>query len=99
MPILILGGQDDEHALHVFHFLKRIGRDVAILDSRKFPQSLNIAWSPSSGSGRITFEDGRGVALDEITAIYWRNYFGALAPQLPDAEQSYIAHNDSRGLF
>src|SRR5690349_7813496 len=99
MPILILGGEDDEHARHVFHFLKRIGRDAAILDSRQFPQSLRVAWSPTSGAGRITSDDGRTIALDEVTAIYWRNYFGVLAPQLPDAEQSYIAHNDSRGLF
>ena len=99
MPILILGGQDDEHALHVFHFLKRIGRDVAILDSRKFPQSLHVAWSPTGGTGRITFDDGRRLALDEVTAIYWRNYFGVLSPPLPDADQSYIAQNDSRSLF
>jgi glutathione synthase/RimK-type ligase-like ATP-grasp enzyme len=99
MPILVLGGEDDEHALHVLHFLQRIGRDAALLDSRRFPQSLRIAWSPTDGTGRVTFDNDRTIALNEVTAVYWRNYFGVMSPELPDADQSYIAQNDARSLF
>jgi hypothetical protein len=99
MAILILGGADDEHAVHVLQFLQRIGRDAVLLDSREFPQSLRVSWSPNSASGRLTFDNGRTIELDEITAVYWRNYFGVMAPPLPDADQASIAHNDSRSLF
>ncbi|QDT54116.1 Ribosomal protein S6--L-glutamate ligase [Caulifigura coniformis] len=99
MPILILGGEDDEHAMHVLQFLARIGRPAFLLDSRRFPQNLRISWSPDTGSGFITIEDGRTIPLEEISAVYWRNYFGVLSPRLPDSDQSYIAQNDSRSLF
>ncbi len=99
MSILILGGDDDEHARHVLQFLHRIGRQATLLDSRQFPQSLRIDWSPTSGTGRFTLPAGPAIDFGDITAIYWRSYYGVMAPALPDADQSYIAHNDARSLF
>jgi glutathione synthase/RimK-type ligase-like ATP-grasp enzyme len=42
--------------------------------------------------------DGRSRS-DTVAAVYWRAYHGVWTHELPDAEQSYIAHNDARGLF
>lgn len=99
MPILILGGSDDEHALHMAGFLQRVGRVVHLLDSREFPQSLRVTWAPNSGAGHFRFRDGPRIAFEEIEAVYWRSYAGPLTPDLPDPEQSYIARNDARSLF
>jgi len=85
--------------VHVLQFLKRIGHDAVLLDSRRFPESLRISWSPNTGRGAISTGDGPTIPLDAITSVYWRNYFGVMSPQLPDEDQSYIAHNDSRSLF
>ncbi len=99
MSIVILGGEDDEHAVHVLQILHRIGRDAVLLDSRHFPQSLRIGWSPPTDRGHMTFNDGRRLPFEEIKSVYWRSYAGALAPRLPDPEQSGIAQNDARSLF
>ena len=99
MVTLILGSADDEHAMHVGQRLHERGREVALLDSRGFPESLRLTYEPARNSGRVRYDDGSMLNLEEIEAVYWRSYFGPMAPELPDAEQSFIASNDSRGLF
>ena len=42
---------------------------------------------------------GRMLALAAIRSVYWRNYFGVGGPELPDADQAWIASNDSRSLL
>ncbi len=39
------------------------------------------------------------MSLSDISAVYWRNYNGVPHPALPDPQQSFVAYNDSRGLF
>ncbi len=99
MTVLILGGMDDAHACHMLEHLRFGGADAELLDGRWFPSALQIAYGPSPERGALRLPTGRRLAFDEISAVYWRCYNSVLAADLPDAEESYIAANDSRGLF
>jgi hypothetical protein len=98
MTILILGGADDEHAVHVHRELLTHGRDAEFLDTRHFPARMQIAYDPAAGAGHFVLETGRKIPFEEITAIYWRCFHGVGAAELPNAEQAYIARNDARSL-
>ena len=99
MVILILGNQNDEHALHVLHYLQRRGADAAFLDAGLFPSEMTLSFDPVTRVGTMRLAGGRRLRFDEIQAVYWRCYQGVAMPALPDPEQSFIAHNDARGLF
>jgi hypothetical protein len=58
-----------------------------------------VAKSGQSPVGTIRLPGGRKLAFDEITAVYWRCYNGIATPDLPVAQQAYIAQNDARSLF
>jgi len=98
MAIIILAADNDDHALHVQHHHRERGQTADILDNRWFPDRLQLTYRPS-GAGQIRWPDGHVVRLDQIEAVYWRNYFGLCEPDLPDAEQAFIAANDARSLF
>ena len=99
MTILILGGADDDHAVHVHRELSTRQSDAEFLDTRHFPTRLQIAYDPAGGAGHFVLENRRKIKFDEIQAIYWRCYNGVGAADLPDAEQSHIARNDARSLL
>src|ERR1051326_1236322 len=98
MTILILGGQDDAHAVHIHERLRERGADVEFFDSRAFPGRLAISFDPQRG-GSIRLPSGRRLTFDQIQSVYWRNYNNVRPPPLPDPEQSFIALNDARALF
>lgn len=98
MTIAILAATDDEHALRIQACLRKSGVNTAIIDSRCFPQRMQITYRPSD-EGLIRLPDGQDVPFDQIDAVYWRNYFGPWGPKLPDPEQAFIAANDARSLF
>jgi hypothetical protein len=97
--ILILGGEDDDHASFMLEHLAACGCDSALLDSRWYPTAMQIAFDPASGRGTIRLPSGRLLDFEKIRSVYWRNYFGVGGPELPDAEQTWIAQNDSRSLL
>jgi hypothetical protein len=97
--ILILGSADDDHAVAMHAHLARHGQDVELLDSRWFPSTLQIEFDPLRGSGSIRLPGGRRVDANTIRSVYWRSFGGVGGPDLPDADQAWIAHNDSRSLF
>src|SRR5205823_1529203 len=99
MTVLILGGMDDAHACHVLEHLRFGGTDAELFDSRWFPSALQIAYSPVPERGTLRLPTGRVLTFEEITSVYWRCYNSVHAPDLPDAEQTFIANNDARGLF
>jgi glutathione synthase/RimK-type ligase-like ATP-grasp enzyme len=96
---LVLGDTNDEHAQHVLKQLQVARRDAVILDTRWFPTSATIAWEPSRRTGELRLPGGRRVPLATVRSVYWRNYFGVASPPLPDPDQDYIAHNDTRSLI
>lgn len=99
MTILILGGPDDEHAMHMLNQLRARGQDVELFDSRDFPARMAIAYDPARQSGTIQFANGRRLDLKQIRSVYWRSYGGVGSADLPHAGQAAIAQNDARSLF
>lgn len=99
MTILILGGSEDEHATFMLGELRKRERDVELLDSRWFPQTLGIAFDPGREAWSLRLPTGRRIDGRQVKSVYWRCYNGVGAADLPDAEQGYIAANDARGLF
>lgn len=97
--IVILGGEEDEHASFMREHLAASGCDVELLDSRWFPTAMQIAYDPASGRGSFRLPSGRLLDMAEIHSVYWRNYFGVGGPELPDEDQAWIASNDSRSLL
>lgn len=99
MAVLILGGADDEHAVHVRDHLRGRGVETEVLDSRAFPASLSVSYDPGSDRGTLALPSGRRLSFEDVGAVYWRSYHGVRTPDLPDPEQGFIAENDARGLF
>lgn len=97
--VVILGGDDDEHAVVMRDHLVARGHNAHLLDSRWFPTQMTVALDPHSGCGTLGLTDGRKIDLAAIDAVYWRSYAGVGGPDLPDDEQAWIAENDSRSLF
>src|SRR5262249_46354009 len=98
MTILIFGGPDDAHAVHIHTRLRERGADVEFFDGRDFPARLGISFYPQHG-GSIRLSTGRRLTFDQIHAVYWRNYNNVRPPPLADPEQTFIAANDARALF
>jgi hypothetical protein len=99
MTIIILGGADDEHAAHMLQYLHAGGRDAELLDSRDFPERMQLSFDPKRESGSIRLFGGRTLDIAQIRSIYWRCYHGIPKSPLRDPEQAYIAANDARGLL
>lgn len=97
--IVILGGEDDEHAAAMLSHLRRQGADVELLDSRWFPTQLALTLSPRPGDGELRLPSGRTLRLDEIQSVYWRNYHGVAPPPLAQADAAFLAFNDARSLL
>jgi len=99
MAILILGGADDEHAVHVLRRLHGMGQDAELLDSRDFPSRLAIAYNPCRRAGQLGLPGDRHLDLDEVASVYWRSYCGVGTVELPHPGQAALAANDARALF
>ena len=99
MTILILSPPDDDHAQHMREYLQTQRETVRFLNSADFPANLGISYDPLTEDGHLAFPDGEVVPLSDVTAVYWRSFAGVEPIALPDEEQAYIAHNDSRSLF
>ncbi|MCI0462582.1 MAG: hypothetical protein L0Z62_37000 [Gemmataceae bacterium] len=99
MTILILGGADDEHAVHVLEHLRGRGQDAELLDSRDFPTRLAVAYDPGRRAGELRLPGGRRLDLADIRSVYWRSYGGVGTAELPHPGQAALAANDARSLF
>ncbi len=99
MTILILGGDDDEHALHMLNHLHQRGHDAEFFDSRHFPAQMQLSFDPGRGTGEVRLPGGRSLDILRIRSVYWRCYHGIPETRLPDPEQAFIAVNDARGLL
>lgn len=99
MVVLVLGGDDDEHAVHVLETLRARGARAEMLDSRRFPGEIRIAWRPVGAGGRLTLPGGGPIDFGEIRSVYWRCFNGFAEPPLGDEAQAELALNDSRSLF
>ncbi len=99
MVVLVLGGDDDEHAVHVFDTLRARGVRAEMLDSRRFPGEIRIAWDPVGATGHLALPTGGPIEFGEVHSVYWRCYNGFADPMLGDEAQAELAVNDARSLF
>ena len=87
MTILILGGADDEHALHVLQHLRDRGHDAELLDSRDFPTRLAVSYDPSRRAGALDARrpaaGPRGRVLGVLAQLRRRRR----GPELPHPDQ------------
>ena len=97
--VLILGGDDDEHACHLLAHLDSRGYEAQLVDSRWFPTLMTATFDPQSGDGGLRLPNGKDVPFCQVQSVYWRSYYGVNVPSLPDPDQEWIAQNDARGLF
>ncbi len=99
MTILILGGDDDEHAMHMLDYLHQGGYDAELFDTRHFPARMQLTFDPKRETGAIRLPGGRSLDILRIRSVYWRCYHGIPETRLRDPEQAFIAVNDARGLL
>src|SRR4051794_33899747 len=99
MTILVIGGDDDEHAAFMVAHLKETGHDCELLDSRWFPVRLGISHEPVRDEWHVRLPSGRELPPGSVRSIYWRCYDGVETPKLADPEQAFVAMNDARSLF
>ena len=72
MTILILGGDDDEHAMHMLDYLQQRGHDAELFDSRHFPAQMQLSFDPRRGTGTIRLPGGRALDIRRVRSVYWR---------------------------
>jgi hypothetical protein len=99
MTILLLGGADDAHAVHMLRHLRGRGHDAELLDSRDFPSRLTVAYDPCRQAGELRLPGGRRLDVAQVRSVYWRSYGSVGAAELPHPGQAALAANDARGLF
>src|SRR5690349_234354 len=99
MTVLILGDDGDDHAAFVLEHLRANGHDCELIDSRWFPQRLMLSHDPIRDEWTIRLPSGRVLPPGSVRSVYWRCYNQIASPELPDAEQAYVAANDARSLF
>jgi hypothetical protein len=99
MTILILGGADDDHAVHVLQHLRGRGHDAELLDSRDFPSRLAVSYDPCRRGGELRLPGARRLDLAQVRSVYWRSYGGVGLAELPHADQAALAANEARSLF
>jgi hypothetical protein len=99
MTVLVLGGSDDEHAVHMLEHLRGRGADAELLDSRWFPAELRASFDPVADRWSLRLPGGRALGPGEVRSVYWRCYNSVAPPPLPNAEQAFIGGNDARSLF
>lgn len=72
--ILVLTSDGDEHADRVVKSVTAAGADVIVFDPASFPTdaTLEIGHSGDGSTGRVLDHGGRRIALDELTALWYR---------------------------
>jgi len=96
--VLILAEPDDEHALHIGGRLTDAGHRTRVLNTADFPSDLSLSYRPETNWAQIEFPGSDTLDWSEVHSVYWRQYAGVGPSVLPDAEQAFIAENDSRSL-
>lgn len=95
MTVLVLGNVSDAHAVHVHQALKRLGISTAYWNTLTFPTQMQIAWSPVTQEGELTFADGKRLSLHQIRSVFWRSFTGVKVPALPHESVQRVAQNDA----
>lgn len=76
MAFLVMGQQQDPHAMYMLEKLKSRGLIAYLLQTHDFPKNVQFSFSPNSGDGTLTLPCGTSLELSEIQAVFWRNFSG-----------------------
>jgi glutathione synthase/RimK-type ligase-like ATP-grasp enzyme len=100
--ILIISSPEDVHAQAVADELRRMGRPERLLNLADFPLKMSLtAWLDDRRSDfRLTFPDGTRLAMDEVTAVWWRRpqAFG-FPPEIKDPAHRHFAQSEASTAF
>ncbi len=96
--VLLLGSRQDEHIAHIHESLLNKGRDCVVLDTREYPQQMQICFDPTRGHATLENKDGV-LHSNEISSVYWRTYQGVFPKPVNQSEIDDIAHRDSTSLM
>ena len=73
--ILIIGSEQETHSKYVFEKINKQGIPVRYFDSRKYPENLQIGFSPNTNDGFFII-DNEKIFLKDIQGVYWRWFYG-----------------------
>lgn len=76
MKHIILGYGKDLHANHMLERMTARGLQVHLIDTRHFPNTIQLSLNPQAGGGALRLADGSLIDLEEIGSVYWRNFCG-----------------------
>ena len=102
--ILIISAPEDVHAQAVLQHLHTQGKqDVRLLNLAEFPMQMHMQmqWNHGSpGNFDLTFADGETVALDDVTAVWWRRpqAFG-IPTNITDPHHRHFAMTEAATAF
>lgn len=94
--ILIIGSEEDAHAVHLYQHLQQRGLPVSYLDTRTFPKQLQVELTPKdmNNTGYLTLPDGQRFPLNQIRSVYWRWLYATQVPEEVPSELAYIAFRE-----
>ncbi len=90
---LILGPDNDQHALHIKSACDARNHPVLLFDSADFPTQTAISWSPHLNEGSVHI-DGDDIPFSGIRSVFWSCLHPAKLACGMTPEQQSIARND-----
>lgn len=95
MNILVMGEQEDPHAITVLGILKARGVQASLINTAQFPQSMHISWCPNIAEGELLLDEGAAIKFSDIHSVYWRSLSQPCVADLSDGYQQLLAQQDS----
>ena len=81
--IIILGGRNDEHCIHVANHLDKLKEEYCFLDTRNYPI---FNWEATSQNCGSIITEGKRILFGDIKSVYWRNYYSVPFEKISDDE-------------
>ncbi|UDM60011.1 hypothetical protein KIJ96_09030 [Pseudoalteromonas piscicida] len=76
MAIIVMGQVEDAHTQHMLQQLKRCRDEVYHFQSHDFPSKCQLSFDFVDNKHSISLACGTQISLDDIEAVYWRNFSG-----------------------
>ena len=87
--ILILGSNEEAHAKYIFDKLKAKNIDVEYIDTRQYPESLFLSYSPNNIlEGSFIKINNKKVYVKDIKGVYWRWSYGIKYQNISNTDQN-----------
>ena len=94
MTILVIGSNEEDHSRWIHDKLIERGEDALYFDSRKYPDSISLNWSPNRLKELSYIKiDDRKINLTDIQGVYWRWFYGVLFRKIEDGANTEFLSN------